>query len=525
MQSTTRTHSWRARVALACCGALLAAGVVACSDDDDAASTTTAAAAATTVAASTTTEESTTTSASDTTEPEGTTPSTGSGPEVPADVAKALADVLDKELYDHSTWGVYVEDEATGEVLVDHNGQLLFVTGSIMKTLSTAGVLEAWGPDQKFATPVYRTGEVADGVLNGDLVLVASGGDFSFGLREQADGTLRYATLPVVDHNEANAGLPGRSTSRGDPWAALDSLAGQVKAAGINQVNDVAIDDRVFEAYRGWSDGVIAPIWFNENLVDVSVAPGAAAGDAPTVTWRPETAAYTVRSNVTTVATGQVTAPLAVSLAEPGVLQVDGQIEAGGVPQGRYYLVDDPSAWARTGFIEALGRAGVTVTAAATGPNPEAAVPTAPYDPATKVAEHTSATLAQLVKVVQKVSFNRGADLLVCLTAVKGGSTSCPQGLPDTYKTVTALGIPANTTYQFDGAGSDERSRTSPGAMSAFLRGVSKAPWAKAFEDSLPILGVDGTLGNNQAGTPAAGHVFAKTGTRAAFTEARRPGS
>ena len=34
----------------------------------------------------------------------------------------------------------------------------------------------------------------------------------------------------------------------------------------------------------------------------------------------------------------------------------------------------------------------------------------------------------------------------------------------------------------------------------------------------LPILGVDGTLGNNQAGTPAAGHVFAKTGTRAAFT-------
>ena len=350
-------------------------------------------------------------------------------------------------------------------------------------------------------------------------MLVASGGDFSFGLREQADGTLRYATLPVVDHNEANAGLPGTIDLEGDPWAALDSLAGQVKAAGINQVNDVAIDDRVFEAYRGWSDGVIAPIWFNENLVDVSVAPGAAAGDAPTVTWRPETAAYTVRSNVTTVATGQVTTPLSVSLAEPGVLQVDGQIEAGGVPQGRYYLVDDPSAWARTGFIEALGRAGVTVTAAATGPNPEAAVPATPYDPATKVAEHTSATLAQLVKVVQKVSFNRGADLLVCLTAVKGGSTSCPQGLPDTYKTVTALGIPANTTYQFDGAGSDERSRTSPGAMSAFLRGVSKAPWAKAFEDSLPILGVDGTLGNNQAGTPAAGHVFAKTGTRAAFTD------
>ena len=200
---------------------------------------------------------------------------------MPADVAKALADVLDKELYDHSTWGVYVEDEATDEVLVDHNGELLFVTGSIVKSLSTAGVLEAWGPDQTFATPVHRTGEVADGVLNGDLVLVASGGDFSFGLRDQADGTLRFATLPIVDHNEANADLPGTIDLEGDPWAALDSLAGQVKAAGINQVNDVAIDDRIFEAYRGWSDGVIAPIWFNENLVDVTVTPGAAAGEAP----------------------------------------------------------------------------------------------------------------------------------------------------------------------------------------------------------------------------------------------------
>ena len=89
-------------------------------------------------------------------------------------------------------------------------------------------------------------------MLDGDLVLVASGGDFSFGLRDQADGTLHYATLPVVDHNEANAGLPGELDLAGDPWAALDSLAGQVKAAGIDQVNDVAIDDRIFEAYQGW---------------------------------------------------------------------------------------------------------------------------------------------------------------------------------------------------------------------------------------------------------------------------------
>ena len=53
--------------------------------------------------------------------------------------------------------------------------------------------------------------------------------------------------------------------------------------------------------------------------------------------------------------------------------------------------------------------------------------------------------------------------------------------------------------------------------MTEFLRGASEATWGPAFEDALPILGEDGTLATNQAGTPAAGHVFAKTGTRVAF--------
>ena len=72
----------------------------------------------------------------------------------------------------------------------------------------------------------------------------------------------------------------------------------------------------------------------------------------------------------------------------------------------------------------------------------------------------------------------------------------------------------------FDGAGSDERDRSSPESMTEFLRGSSEATWGPAFEDGLPILGEDGTLATNQAGTPAAGHVFAKTGTRVAFTDA-----
>jgi len=59
----------------------------------------------------------------------------------------------------------------------------------------------------------------------------------------------------------------------------------------------------------------------------------------------------------------------------PGHLVVSGQIARGSPPALRVWEVDNPSAFARTAFIEALKRAGVTVTAQETGVNPVALLP------------------------------------------------------------------------------------------------------------------------------------------------------
>ena len=42
---------------------------------------------------------------------------------------------------------------------------------------------------------------------------------------------------------------------------------------------------------------------------------------------------------------------------------------------------------------------------------------------------------------------------------------------------------------------------------------MARQPTAAIFHDALPILGTDGTLWNIQVRSPAAGHVYAKTGT------------
>jgi D-alanyl-D-alanine carboxypeptidase len=51
-----------------------------------------------------------------------------------------------------------------------------------------------------------------------------------------------------------------------DPLSALDELAAAVKAAGIARVNgDVVVDDRLFMPHK-FPDGLLSPMWVNENL-------------------------------------------------------------------------------------------------------------------------------------------------------------------------------------------------------------------------------------------------------------------
>jgi D-alanyl-D-alanine carboxypeptidase/D-alanyl-D-alanine-endopeptidase (penicillin-binding protein 4) len=51
---------------------------------------------------------------------------------------------------------------------------------------------------------------------------------------------------------------------------------------------------------------------------------------------------------------------------------------------------------------------------------------------------------------------------------------------------------------------------------------MSKQPNFEAFLRALPVLGKDGTLWNIQTTSPAAGHVFAKTGTLGGYDALNR---
>ena len=230
-------------------------------------------------------------------------PLSPAAPPVPPSVAKTIARVQAKPRYRHSTWGLFAADAKTGKVLLSQGAQKLFTSGSTLKLYSAAAVLHDYGPGYRFRTPVFRTGNVRNGVLTGNLILVAPG-DFSFGLRDRPNGTQAYNSAPQLDHSDAD-GSPGPTlVPHSNPLAGVEGLARQVRAAGIRRVNgNVVIDDRLFNTYSGWPDGVMSPIGINENFIDITATP-TRKGQPARISYRPHTAAFHVRSTVKTSARG-----------------------------------------------------------------------------------------------------------------------------------------------------------------------------------------------------------------------------
>jgi D-alanyl-D-alanine carboxypeptidase/D-alanyl-D-alanine-endopeptidase (penicillin-binding protein 4) len=85
-------------------------------------------------------------------------------------------------------WGIVVHSLDRNERLVDLNPAALLVPASLAKLVSVATAAEAVGWDYRFETTLRATGPIADGVLQGDLI-VAGSGDPSIGGRGGDDIT------------------------------------------------------------------------------------------------------------------------------------------------------------------------------------------------------------------------------------------------------------------------------------------------------------------------------------------------
>jgi serine-type D-Ala-D-Ala carboxypeptidase/endopeptidase (penicillin-binding protein 4) len=462
-----------------------------------------------------------TTAQSQAAEDTGQTQEGGDLGEAQAELGPKVAKIMDSSIYRYGEWGYLEVDPSNGHTARSLGpAERLYIPGSSTKLFTVSATLDDLGFDHRFKTPVYAQGEVKNGTLSGNLVLVASG-DLTMGGRTAPNGTVSYTP---IDHTYAND-VPGATLTPENPLAGLNEIAEQVHNSGINLVDgDVIIDTRLFDLTPESSvnafffnapnlDPMPRPITINDNLIDVEVTPGK-VGEAPKVVeWRPQVAPYHLEMQAKTVAAGKPTT-LSVSSQTDGPVVVSGNIAADAGKQLRVAAVDDPAAFARTALIEALGREDVSVSASPTGSNPTSKLPKkGAYKAEDQVAVYESPPFSQYAKLILKVSHNYGANLNVCLMAVKAGSTDCNDGLPVMKSFFEKAGVDVDQVALADGRGGNPTDRFTPKAATDLLGYWLKQPQAKTFREMLPELGVNGSLAQDCEDCPARGKVFAKPGT------------
>lgn len=413
--------------------------------------------------------------------------------------------------YRHAHWGLLFVDLKSGETVYSHNPDKLFAPASVTKLFSTAAALDALGAEHRFRTPLFARGELAEGVLKGDLILRASG-DLTLGGRTTPAGEIAFTSS---DHTYANWSGDAVLTEP-DPLAGLRDLARQAHAAGLKKiVGDVLIDTRLFEPAEGTGSGPsrVTPIQVNDNLLDFTIKP-TKPGEPAQVSCRPENKLFRIESRIETIPEGGKVETWIRDQGD-GLITLTGKVPAGMAPIVRIFEIPDPAGWARALLIEQLQAAGVEVAAGLKVQHPTAALPVSDdYGRLQQLAVLESPPFAENARLILKVSHNLHASTLPLLVAVKHGKRTLADGLHLERDFLKRVGVETEAISFGGGAGGARGDYVTPAATVQLLKAMAARPDFAHYERSLPLLGVDGTLAKTVAeNSPVRGKVAAKTGT------------
>ncbi|PYP82071.1 MAG: hypothetical protein DMF61_27510, partial [Blastocatellia bacterium AA13] len=315
--------------------------------------------------------------------------------------------------------------------------------------------------------------------------------------------------------------VPGSTTKLLTEGTALELLGSDYRFKGVKRVQGrVLIDARLFpEGTRELGTGVvISPIVVNDNVVDVIASAGASEGTPVQLQISPKTSYVQFINKATT---GKADSKADINYGDDKI-NSDGThtvTVTGSVPVGKpvgmmSWPVPEPSRFAQVVFTEALRERGVEVKPPTGTSPPDFAALSASYKDENLVAEHVSPQLKEEVKITLKVSQNLHASMTPYLLGALIGHAEKDfdqAGFDLEHDFLKKNGLDLTAASQSDGAGGN--ALFTADFIAQYLLFMSKQKNFADFQRGLPILGKDGTLAKIQTDSPAAGHVYAKTGT------------
>ncbi|QOT00115.1 D-alanyl-D-alanine carboxypeptidase/D-alanyl-D-alanine-endopeptidase [Brevibacterium sp. JNUCC-42] len=399
------------------------------------------------------------------------------GRQIDSLLEKLSRDELSKGMYA----GISIYNLSKDAVLYQHEADKSFIPASNMKLFIAAATLEELGADYQFKTEVYSDGKVShNGVLQGNLVLKGYG-----------DPTLQPKDLQKIATELKQKGIT--------------SIQGQV------YVDESYFDDTRLGPAWMWDDEVfaysaqISGLSLHKNSMEAVITPAKEVGKPATVTITPINEYVRVISTVSTTDSKEreITVERIIGHNQ---LVVKGTIGKDAIPYGEDVTMEDPSLFVGDVFQSILQSEGITLVE-------KKSVQKTSLVKGTPLVTHYSRPLSEIILELNKDSDNFYAEMLTkTMGVVKKGEGSWNAGTQAITEVLREAKFPGKY-QQVDGSGLSRLDLITPNQMMALLRYVQKKEYRDAFEASLPIAGVDGTLKSRMKETKAANNLMAKTGS------------
>jgi D-alanyl-D-alanine carboxypeptidase/D-alanyl-D-alanine-endopeptidase (penicillin-binding protein 4) len=397
--------------------------------------------------------------------------------------------------------GVIVETPS-GEPLYLHHADDTVQPASTFKLLVGSAALERLGPAYRFTTTLQR---VPAGAGTRDLLVLRGGGDPLFATADiaaAADAAARAGVLAPVDVLlDTSHVAPGER--RGNGW----------------QVDDVLQDYAM----------IVNGLPFEQNVLATWLDPAATLGAPPAIRLAPPfqplavppgtcpagPTALTFTNAARTVAAGEI-ATADVTPGRCGDIVVTGTVPQG-APTSLAVAVDAPEVLARGAFVDALASRGIAVATPAPAGDPLPGITDTPgaAPAATTIWQHAGEALAALLADMWLPSNNLIAEELFHeLDAAQNHRPATASGAADVERAwLQAAGIDPGALTIADGSGLSQYDRITPRILATILTHDWNGPYRAIVLGALPIAAARGDLRGFARGTPAAGRIFAKTGS------------
>ncbi len=368
---------------------------------------------------------------------------------------------LDNVLDDHSTSRrttvtLKVVDIESGEVLFDRGGDRLLTPASNLKIYTSACAIDLFGPEHQFETTIKAQGELKDGVLHGDLVIIGGG-----------DAMLSSKDL-------------GKLADRVVKEWGLKAIHGKVVVDNSRYSQPVKGPGWMWDDDPDYYNMSVTPLMVDFNVLDLRVAPGKDG---------------TIKANLVLPSSyPQLEIVPANSLAKgvlatrrpfthPIVVADRGRLEK--AEKVRITMLD-PGAWVAGVFGEMLSKRGVEFS-------DEIAV-TSPSSNEAHTIVHKGQSLAKTLKHFNEVSENAVGEVLLHEIAIANGVKK--PNWPDGAKLITdwlieKAGLEKDSFRLVDGSGLSRYNLISADSSVKLLRFMHSHPHGKVFFAALPTYEVE----------------------------------